>query len=152
MAAKKKFDMHQVLNYRKELEKLCKQEFASAKHDLDAAAEKLEHGKQEASALAQEFCSRQQQIDSIFEMQLYTDFFARKREELKQQQQRVEALDRVLEDRREELLQATKEKKVMEQLKKKQDEAFRREQAHKEGLLLDEIATQKKGQEKQGNE
>lgn len=152
MAAKKKFDMHQVLNYRKELEKLCKQEFASAKHDLDAAAERLEHEKQEAFTLAQEFCSRQQQIDSIFEMQLYTDFFARKREELKQQQQRVEALDRVLEDRREELLQATKEKKVMEQLKKKQDEAFRREQAHKEGLLLDEIATQKKGQEKQGNE
>jgi flagellar FliJ protein len=35
----------------------------------------------------------------------------------------------------------------MEQLKEKQKEAFRREMAHKEGLLLDEIATQKKGRE-----
>jgi flagellar FliJ protein len=45
------------------------------------------------------------------------------------------------------LVQATKEKKVMEQLKQKQKAAFLKEQAHKEGLLLDEIATQKKGQE-----
>jgi flagellar FliJ protein len=35
----------------------------------------------------------------------------------------------------------------MERLKEKQDEAFRRELLYKEGLLLDEIATQKKGQE-----
>ncbi|MBV5350178.1 flagellar FliJ family protein, partial [bacterium] len=66
---------------------------------------------------------------------------------MKGHQRRVEALDRILEDRRDELVQATKEKKVMERLKQKQEEAFRREQAYKEGLLLDEIATQKKGQE-----
>ena len=147
MAVKKQFEMQQVLNYRTELEKLRKQDFAAAKQDLDAACDQLEQEKSEAERLAEEFSGRQQQIDSIFEMQLYADFFARKREELKEQQRRVEALDRVLEDRREDLVQATKEKKVMEQLKEKQKEAFRREIAHKEGLLLDEIATQKKGRE-----
>jgi flagellar protein FliJ len=147
MAVKKKFEMQQVLNYRVELEKMRKQEFAAARQDLDAAADRLEQEKNEAAKLAEEFNGRQQQIDSIFEMRLYADFFARKRDEIKEQQRRVQSLDRVLEDRRGELVQATKEKKVMEQLKEKQKEAFQKEQAHKEGLLLDEIATQKKGQE-----
>lgn len=147
MAVKKQFEMQQVLNYRVELEKLRKQDFASAKHDLVEACEQLDKQKRETEQIADEFCGRQEQIDSIFEMQLYADFFSRKREELKEQQRRIELLDRVLEDRREELMQATKDKKVMEQLKQKQKEAFQREQAHKEGLLLDEIATQKKGQE-----
>lgn len=147
MAVKKQFVMQQVLNYRAELEKLRKQDFASAKQDLIDACEQLDQQKRETEQIADEFCGRQEQIDSIFEMQLYADFFARKREELKEQQRRIELLDRVVEDRREELMQATKDKKVMEQLKQKQKEAFQREQAHKEGLLLDEIATQKKGQE-----
>ncbi len=147
MAVKKKFEMQQVLNYRVELEKMRKQEFAAARQDLDAAADRLEQEKNEAAKLAEEFNGRQQQIDSIFEMRLYADFFARKRDEIKEQQRRVQSLDRVLEDRRGELVQATKEKKVMEQLKEKQKEAFLKEQVHKEGLLLDEIATQKKGQE-----
>jgi flagellar FliJ protein len=147
MAVKKKFELQQVLNYRVELEKMRKLEFAAARQDLDAAADRLEQQKNEAAKLAEEFHGRQQQIDSIFEMRLYADFFARKRDEIKEQQRRVQSLDRVLEDRRDELVQATKEKKVMEQLKAKQKEAFLKEQAHKEGLLLDEIATQKKGQE-----
>ncbi len=147
MAVKKKFEMQQVLNYRVELEKMRKQEFAAARQDLDAAAYQLEQEKNETAKLAEEFSGRQETIDSIFEMRLYADFFARKRDEIKEQQRRVESLDRVLEDRRDNLVQATKEKKVMEQLKQKQKEAFLKEQAHKESLLLDEIATQKKGQE-----
>lgn len=147
MAVKKKFEMQQVLNYRVELEKMRKLEFAAARQDLDAASDLLEQEKNEAAKLAEEFNGRQKQIDSIFEMRLYADFFARKRDEIKEQQRRVLALDRVLEERRNELVRATKEKKVMEQLKEKQKEAFLKEQAHKEGQLLDEIATQKKNQE-----
>lgn len=147
MSPAKRFDMQQILNYRAELEKLRKQEFAAAKHDLDKACDRLELERQEAEELAKEFSDRQQKIDSVFEMQLYADFFARKRDELKEQQRRIEALDHVLESRREDLLHATKEKKVMERLKEKQELAFRKEQTHKESLLLDEIAIQKKGQE-----
>lgn len=147
MAPKKRFELQQVLSYRTEVEKLRSQEYASAKHDLDAASTRLQQGLQEAEQLAQEFCGRQQEIDSIYEMQLYADFFARKREELKVQQERVALLDRVLEDRRSELLEASKEKKVMERLKEKQNQAFRREQNHKDDLQLDEIAIQKSGQE-----
>lgn len=147
MPPAKRFEMQQILNYRAELERLRKQEFATAKHDLDKACEKLEQERQATDELSKEFAERQQQIESVFEMRLYADFFARKRDQLKEQQQRVEMLDRVLEDRRQDLMDATKEKKVMEQLKEKQEREFRKEQAHKESMLLDEIAIQKKGQE-----
>lgn len=147
MSAKKRFDMHQVLNYRVELERLCKQEFAVAKQNLESASELLVQERRCAEQLASEFVTRQDQIDSVVEMQLYADFFARKREDLKECQRRVEMLDRVLEDQRTELQQATKEKKVMERLKEKQEAAFRKEQAHKEGLLLDELSVQKKGKD-----
>jgi len=81
MAVKKHFELQQVLSYRVELEKVCSQEFTAARQDLDAASDRLQQEKQEAENLAQEFCGRQQHIDSIYEMQLYADFFARKREE-----------------------------------------------------------------------
>ena len=57
------------------------------------------------------------------------------------------ALDRVLEDRREELVQATQDKKVLEALKEKKEHAFRQEQQRKERDFLDEMAVQKKGRE-----
>lgn len=146
MAVNRKFELQQVLDYRVELEKLRKQDFASARQALDAAEERLLQQQQQADQVAGQFVSAQQQIDNISEMQFYADFFARKRDELKEQQKRIMQLDLLLEERRTELAQATKDKKVMERLKEKQAQAFRKEQAYKEGLLLDELATRKNGQ------
>ncbi len=147
MAVKKQFALQQVLDYRLECERLCKQEFAVAKRDVDTACDQLALEKTVTEKIAVEFTNRQQEITSVYEMRLYADFFSRKREELKEQERYIEILDRVLEDRKHELLQATKEKKVMEKLKEKQKLAFLKEQAHKERLLLDEISIQKTGQE-----
>ncbi len=147
MSTKRGFTLHQVLNYRADLERLRKQEFATARQDLDRANDKLEQERQEAAELAREFAERNGQIDSVVELQLYADFFARKREQIKQQQERVVALDRILEHRREELVQATQDKKVLESLKEKKELAFRQEQQRKERDFLDEIAVQKKGRE-----
>ena len=70
-----------------------------------------------------------------------------KRLHVKEQQERVSALDRILENRREELVQATKDKKVLEALKEKKDRAFREEQQRKERDFLDEMSVQKKGRD-----
>jgi len=89
----------------------------------------------------------QGQLDSVADLKMYSDFFIRKRGELKEQQLLIEELDRLLEIQRQELQLATTEKKVLEQLKEKQETAFRKELAHKEALLLDEISVQKKAKE-----
>ncbi|CAH2029990.1 flagellar export protein FliJ [Trichlorobacter ammonificans] len=147
MSSHKRFGLHQVLSYRKELERLRKLEFAAAKRNLDDACDLLEQEQRNAARLADEFAANQEKLTSVVDLQLYANFFARKRQELKVQQARIEELDQMLEVQRQQLQAATTEKKVMEQLKVKQDAAFRKEQAHKEALLLDEIAVQKKGQE-----
>lgn len=147
MSSKKGFELHQVLNYRTDLERLRKQEFAAARQDLDQASDKLEQQRTEAAALARDFAERNGQLNSVVELQLYADFFTRKREEIKQQQERVTALDRVLENRRDELVQATKDKKVLEALKEKKSQQFRQEMQRKERDFLDETAVQKKGRD-----
>jgi len=111
MAAHKRFELHQVLSYRKELERLSKLEFAAAKRKLDEACECLDREKRYAAQLADEFSAVQGQLDSVADLKMYSDFFIRKRGELKEQQLLIEELDRLLELQRQELQLATTEKK-----------------------------------------
>ncbi len=142
--ADKSFKLEQVLSYRGEMEKLCKQEFATAKQGLEKASDELLREEEHVNELTQEFCNRQQDLDCIDDMRMYSDFFARKREEIKNQKERVEQLDREMNERREELLEATKDKKVLESLKQKKSDEFRQEMLQKERNFLDEISIQKK--------
>lgn len=140
----KSFKLEQVLVYRGEIEKVCKQEFAAAKQGLEKAHDELLREEEYVNDLTHEFCNRQQELDCIDEMRMYSDFFARKREEIKSQKERVEQLDRVMNERREVLLDATKDKKVLESLKQKKFDEFRQEMKQKESNFLDEISIQKK--------
>lgn len=140
----KSFKLEQVLVYRGEIEKVCKQEFAAAKRGLEKAHDELLREEDHVNELTQEFCIRQQELDCIDEMRMYSDFFARKREEIKNQRIWVQQLDRVMNERREDLLDATKDKKVLESLKQKKFDEFRQEMKQKESNFLDEISIQKK--------
>lgn len=147
MSGKKRFELHQVLSYRTDIEKVRRQEFAAAKRDHDEACDHLERRKHELQLLNREFMARHGQFDSIVELQMYQDFFTRKREEIKEQQERIAMLERVLEERRQQMVHATKEKKVLEALKEKQEAAFRQHQHQKEREFMDEISVQKKGRD-----
>lgn len=139
-----KFKLEQVLVYRDEMEKLCKHEFATAKQGFEKAQDDLQREERRVKELTKEFCSQQQNLECIDELRMYSDFFARKRDEIKGQKERVEHLDLVLNERREELLEATRDKKVLESLKEKKAKEFRREMNQKELNFLDEISVQKK--------
>jgi flagellar FliJ protein len=73
------FKLEQVLNYRSEMEKMRKQEFASAKRDFEHADDRLRREKERVENLSEEFCHRQGELESIQEIRMYVDFFARKR-------------------------------------------------------------------------
>ena len=142
--AGKKFELEQVLNYRREIEKVCKQDFVSAKQELEYANDLLNQHELHVDELTKEFCTRQTELNSIEEIRRYVDFFARKREDIKNQKERIDLLDNVLSDRRDDLLDATRDKKVLESLKEKKAREFRLEMAQKERAFLDEISIQKK--------
>lgn len=142
--ASKIFELEQVLVYRREMEKLRKQEYATAKQGLERANQVLEREQDLVGVLTQEFQARHQEIGCIDDMRMYADFFARKRGEIKQQKERIEHLDLITDEKRSGLLEASKEKKVLESLKEKKASEFRQEMATKERNFLDEISIQKK--------
>ena len=139
------FELEQVLIYRREMEKIRKQEFAVAKQVLDHANQELQREEELVALLSQEFQRCQQDIGCIDDMRLYMDFFSRKREEIRQYGERIEQLDHIMDEKRTDLLEASKEKKVLESLKEKKAVEFRQVIASKERNFLDEISIQKKG-------
>ena len=139
------FELEQVLLYRREMEKLRKQEFALAKHQLELVNEELEREEALVALLSQEYQKCQQDIGCIDDMNLYLDFFSRKRTEIQQYGEQIEQLDQIMDEKRSDLMEASKEKKVLESLKKKQAFEFRQLIAVRERNFLDEISIQKKG-------
>lgn len=144
MATVRRFELEQVLKYRLDVERLRKQEFATAKQGYEHASERLRHEESQARSISQEFFQRQCELENIDELRRYADFFARKREEIKKQKNRVDHLNHILDERRATLLDATKDKKVLESLKERKAQEFVLEMNKKEQAFMDEIALQKK--------
>jgi flagellar FliJ protein len=142
--AGKTFELERVLMYRREMEKLRKQDFATAKHGLELANQELHREEELVDLLSKEFQRCQLDIGCIDEIRMYSDFFARKREEIKLQKEKIEQLDQVVNEKRIDLMEASKDKKVLESLKEKKAEEFRHEMVVKERNFLDEISIQKK--------
>lgn len=142
--AGKTFDLEQVLMYRREMEKLRKQDLIVAKHHLELANQELQREENLVSLLGQEFNRTQQELVCIDDVRMYADFFSRKREEIKQQKEQIENLDQVMNEKRFDLMEASKDKKVLESLKEKKNAEFKQMMATRERNFLDEISIQKK--------
>ena len=75
---KKAFRLDQVLNYRKEMEKVRKLEFAEAKEELENANSRLKSEEEAVERLDSEFIGRQQEGITGLELQMYSVFFRKK--------------------------------------------------------------------------
>jgi flagellar FliJ protein len=134
------FRLDQVLKYRKEIEKVRKQEFASAKQKLEEASTMLKIEEEGVENLNSELMDRQQQGISSAELQIYSSFIRRKSADIKNQKTNVGLLDHDLGMKRETLMDASKGKKMLETLEKKSHQKMRKEMAEKERGVMEEIA------------
>lgn len=142
---KSDFRLEQVLNYRREVEKARKMEFAAAKRTLDSATESLSRDTASVDVLSNEFLQRQQQGISVVELQLYSDFFQKKSVEFSQRRTQVAEMGVEVSEKRETLADAAKQKKMLETLKDKAMAELKLERAEKERAFLEEIALRQKG-------
>lgn len=138
------FQLQQVLNYRKEIEKVRTLEFATARRELESAEELLDRHEAEADRARVEYNNKQAAGINAGELQMYSDFFQRKTVDIQLQRIEVDTRGREMTERREVLLDAAKDKKALELLKEKQMAAFRREMAEKERAFLEELSVQKR--------
>lgn len=143
--AGQEFRLEQVLRFRKEVERMQQLELAAAKDQHDSARQRLQVEKAALESLAQEFSLRQLQGVEAKELQLFGDFSRRKREVIQGIRDSLPALEQAVQEKREALLTAAKEKKALEVFKQKKLRDLRREQQGRELAFLDEIAIQGRG-------
>lgn len=139
------FKLQQVLNFRKEVEKARSIELAEAKRELDHAEVILSREEQHAAMVAKELAGKEIQGISASEFLMYSNFFHKKSREIKQHRQEVVTLDMKVAERREVLLDAAKDKKVLETFKEKKVAADRKLLSIKERDFIDELSVQRKG-------
>lgn len=142
---KKGFQLDQILNFRKEVEKMRKIDFATAKNELDDANEQLARAENAMRCLSDELREKQLGGISAVDLQLYSNFSRRKRDQIMEQRQEVVALEQNVSEKRERLLFAAKEKKMLETFKDRKVQALKRDAAARELHFIDEISIQKKG-------
>ena len=138
--AKHTFALEQVLNYRKEVERMRTLELVAARQEFEKASDLLEREEKKVVSLNTEFLDRQRDGISAMELQIYADFFQRKSKDIKRQRLEADTLNSRMEEKRDILIGAAKEKKVLESLKEKKVLAQKRELSEKERAFLEELA------------
>jgi flagellar FliJ protein len=142
------FRLEQVLKYRKEVEKMQQLELAAVRQQQDSAQQRLKNEKAAMDVLEQEFSQRQLQGIDAKDLQLYGQFNRRKTREIQQIKESLPALEKAVQEKREALVAAAKEKKALELFKEKKMRDLRMEQLCRERAFLDEIAIQGRGSKK----
>ena len=136
------FRLEQVLKFRKEVEKMHQLELATAKQQHESARDRLRSEKAAMEELEQECSQRQLKGIQAKDLQLYGDFSRRKAQEIHELRESLVGLERAVQEKREALLTAAKEKKALEVFKEKKMRDLRLEQLNRERAFLDEIAVQ----------
>lgn len=142
------FRLQQVLNYRREVEKVRKQELAVARNEFEMATSRLRIEEEKAEKLSRELKEKETAGILALEFQLYAEFSRKQSSDIKSQREVVTNLNHEVSEKREILLSAAKDKKVLETFKDKTIAAQRMESAAKERNFLDEIAIQGSGRSK----
>lgn len=142
------FRLEQVLKYRKEVEKMQQQELAQAKLTHETACDRLKDEKDAMQTLEQQFSQRQLAGIEAKDLQLYGDFSMRKGKEIQRIRDSLPALEQAVQEKREALIVAAKDKKVLEIFKEKKMRDLRMDQLSRERAFMDEIALMGRGGEK----
>jgi flagellar FliJ protein len=133
------FSLQKVLEYRQRLEEQAIRAFAEAQAQLmheQAVLHKLLIEREECLR-----CSHRRQHLSVELLAVEQTYLSALEERIEQQRQRVAEAEKVLEEKRQALIEAQRERKTLERLREKQYEEWRQEWLRTEQKALDELAT-----------
>jgi flagellar FliJ protein len=139
------FKLESVLNYRKILEDQAQQVLAESLQEQQRLERQSVQLTKRLHAVDQDLKKQQQHGMGIAELILYEDQIEHCRKQLHQLETRLLRLQKTIEAQRQELLQASMERQVMEKLKEKKKVEYLREELQEETAMLDEISLRTKG-------
>lgn len=135
-----RFKLHSVLNYRQSLEDQAQQQLAATQQQRRDTQERIQERQQAMQSYDRELRQRQQEGLTVAEMELFESRIQDSRRQIEAFRQQLHVLDRRIADQRKHLLDAARERQVMEKLRDKQNAEYEREVSRKERAVLDEIS------------
>ena len=137
------FKLEKVLEYRTQLEDQAKLALSKALQDMQEQAVRVE-GLEKDLATCQEEMSRIKQMTQP-ELWLWSGWRNRLELDKKQAQAKLAGLERLVEERRRDLVAKAKDRKLLEKLRAKQAVRHGQEEQRKEQNAFDETATIRHG-------
>lgn len=139
---RKKFSLQAVLEYRKILEDKARQRHAQAVAAVEQAEQEVAGAECALTDLCRSMEDRCAAGVSVQDLLWCEDGIQRQRDLVTRLRARFAELDREVGKRREELVHAAKEAKLLENLKEKHEERCREALRSEEKVIIDEIAVQ----------
>jgi len=135
-----KFRLEPVLKYRKLLEENLQRDFAVLKRQLFDENEKLSNFKQMRDRFSGELQEKQVKSTSVSDIILYTDYLQQITKEIENQSKKILEVEKSVEQKREELVRAMKNRKTIDRLREKEHKAHVQELSKKEQDQMNEVA------------
>jgi len=140
-----KFKLQSVLDYRLNIEEKILNEFSELKRELDRLKAMLEELKSERENMVAGLRNMQSQTIKAHDISSILVYVDRLRESEKQQKQVIQQIMEAVDKKRQELVEAVKNRKIMENLKDKQKEEYIKDVNDTEQKDSDEMSVLKFG-------
>ena len=140
-----KFKLQSVLDYRLNIEEKILNEFSELKRELDRQKAMLEELKSERESMVAGLRNMKSQTIKAHDISSILVYVDRLRESEKQQKQVIQQIMEAVDKKRQELVEAVKNRKIMENLKDKQKEEYIKDVNDTEQKDSDEMSVLKFG-------
>ena len=135
-----KFSLEPVLRHRKLIEEDLQKEFGVLKRQLFDEKERLSHFEQVRNRFSGELQQEQVKSISASDILLYANFIQQVSKEIERQSEKILEAEKNVDEKREELIGAMKNRKIIDRLKEKGIKAYVQAMSKKEQSLINEVA------------
>ena len=136
-----KFSLQPVLNHRKLVEETLQKELAQLKRDLGDEKHRLKAYKRAKNNVIGELRQKQREGVAISEVLMYVDFLDCLSRDLEKQREIVLEVERQYGDKRVDLIEAMKQRKILGKLRERKEKEYTYEIMRNEQNFLNEVAT-----------
>lgn len=137
------FRLDPVLEIRRRREETVQGELAQAIRAAAEQQERAEAARQAVEAAVESTRMAGGQAMQILELRAMNDEIGRLRRVAEHEREMVLRMEEIAEDRRGELIQASRDREALDGLRRRAEEAFRHEENRREQEVLDELATRR---------
>jgi flagellar FliJ protein len=138
-----RFNLQVVLDYRKRIEEGLQIELSQIQRELEKEKQLLLAYRREKNYYEEELVKREEKEINVNEALLYRDYLRGMRIRIKEQRDIVTKAKGDLDIKQNELLNATKKRKVLEKVKEKEWKRFKENIERGERILVDEVGMRK---------